>query len=301
MLGACAESPREFDTVNGLDGTEAQSITGHRNDAGALPATTSPAASGEVPSPAEESSASHDASMPERETTTSPEADAASLPQSECQAKEYDALSILEPAEFPGVRNIYFYGDGITTACVTHHRDQVCIEGNAPSSSDGTNEYEYWGMGLGMYLAVESTPFDAVGQGIASVRFALTNVTGRSVRIAMTQIPDPTITEASLNYQNNAFVFGGSEINDVSADTVVTAALSEFLLPNWTHLVDPASGDPAVGQGLDATQLASLQMQIVNGPDDPSRMFTYCISQLEWLDANGTPVVPVTPTASEAQ
>lgn len=298
MLGACAESPRAFETANGLDGTEAQSNAGG-SDAG--PGTPNPdTTSDETPSPSVGTAPVGDAGAPASQTVTS-FMDASSLPQSDCLAKEYDALSILEPAEFPGVRNIYFYGDGVTTACVTHRRDKVCIEGNAPSSSDGTDDFQYWGMGLGMYLAVGSAPFDAPSQGIQSVRFSLTNVTGRSVRIAITQIPDPNITEATQNYPSNAFVYGGSENNDVGADTVVTAPLSEFLLPNWTRFIDPVSQEPAAGQPLDSSQLASLQVQIVNAPNDPPRMFTYCVSQLEWLDANGTPVVPVIPSETQAE
>lgn len=296
MLGACAEDPREFETVNGLDGTEAQSTTGGPDAGPHTP--NADAASGE--SPGSGGAPPRDASAAAPETVTSV-MDASSLPRSDCLAKEYDALSILEPADFPGVRNIYFYGDGVTTACVTHRRDRVCIEGNAPNSSDGTDDFQYWGMGLGMYLAVGSAPFDALGQGIQSVRFSLTNVTGRSVRIAITQIPDPNITDDTQNYQSNAFVYGGSENNDVGGDTVVTAPLSEFLLPNWTRFLDPVSQEPAVGLRLNSSQLASLQVQIVNGPKDPPRMFTYCVSQLEWLDASGTPVVPVVPSETQAE
>lgn len=222
-------------------------------------------------------------------------ADAEALPLSQCAALEYDALSINEPAAFPGVRNLYFYGDGVTTACVTHNQGQVCVEGNAPGSSDGSDEFKNWGMGLGMYLAT-SVPFDATGQGISKVRFSVTNVAGRSVRIAITQIPDPNITDDSLNYQNNAFVYGGSHHNDVASDVVVTAALADFALPDWTHFVD-ASGEPAVGLALDPTQLASLQVQIVNGVDDRTRMYSYCVGDLQWLDSEDNPIEPLAPIA----
>src|SRR5690606_12077345 len=107
--------------------------------------------------------------------------------------------------------------------------------------------------GLGMYLAT-ATPFDAVAQGIEQVRFSVSNVTGRSVRIAITQVPYANITDDTLNYQNNAFVFGGSEKNDVASDTIVTAALTDFALPDWTRFVDSETGKPDVGQVLDSTQ-----------------------------------------------
>jgi hypothetical protein len=217
-------------------------------------------------------------------------------PASPCRATGYEALSIIEPADFPGVRNVYFYGDGITTACVTHTRDQICIEGNAPSSSDGTDEFRNWGVGLGLYLATE-VPFDAKSQGITRVRFSITNVTGRAVRIALTQLADPTIDDDKANYPNNAFVYGGSDGNDVTADSVVTADLADFTLPNWTRFIDPDTGEAAVGKVLDSSQLASLQVQMVNGPRDVPSMYSYCVSALEWLDDDGMTVVPALPEA----
>lgn len=226
--------------------------------------------------------------------------DASAQPTSRCRSTEYDALSINEPAELPGVRNVYFYGDGVTTACVTHTRDQVCIEGNARSSSDGMDEFKYWGVGLGMYLAT-AVPFDAKSQGITQVRFSVTNVTGRTVRIALTQVADPSIEDDQLNYPNNAFVYGGSDVNDVTTDTVVTAKLADFTLPNWTRFVDPDSGEPAVGQSLDSSQLASLQIQMVNSPQDTTSMYSYCVSALEWLDDDGMAVVPSVPEPEPEQ
>jgi hypothetical protein len=299
---ACGETQRDFVTGNELEATS-ESTSGSVSATENQPVAPPGAQSGHVSEPVTSTSDSsrpnspNDASLDSRVVdagqTWAPQLDA-SVPRSDCEATEYDSLSINEPADFLGVRNMYFYGDGVTTACVTHNRDEVCIEGNAPLSSDGVDEFKYWGAGLGMYLAT-STPFDAVAQGIEKVRFSVTNVTGRAVRIAITQVPDPNVADDALNYQNNAFVFGGSEKNDVASDTIVTAALTDFALPNWTHFEDTETGEPSVGQVLNATQLASLQVQLVNGLEDEARAYTYCIGHLEWLDANDEPVVPIDP------
>lgn len=306
IVAACGETKRDFVTDNALaDGVDASfdaaatdQVETHQAESPTAPGAVQ---SGHVPAPAVSSRLepldAGAATSNDFDAATAQTADAQALPMSACQAVEYDALSINEPASFPGVRNIYFYGDDVTTACVTHNQDKLCIEGNAPVSSDGTDDFKNWGMGLGMYLAT-TVPFDAASQGIAKVRFALTNVVGRSVRIAITQVPDPNITDDSLNYQNNAFVYGGSEVNDVASDTLVTATLADFALPAWTHVVSPETGELAVGSGLDPAQLASLQVQIVNGLEDSARMYSYCVGSLEWLDANGSPIVPTVPGAT---
>jgi hypothetical protein len=309
VIVACGETKRDFVTDNALgdlrDASLEASAPGASESSGDEVATRDPSPgvqTGHVPAPEITSDGeAPDAATPPQsdlDASAAPElqGDAEVLPMSQCQTLEYDALSINEPAAFPGVRNIYFYGDGVTTACVTHNQDRLCIEGNAPVSSDGTDDFKNWGMGLGMYLAT-SVPFDAYSQGIFKVRFALTNVVGRSVRIAITQVPDPNITDESLNYQNNAFVYGGSELNDVASDVTVTAALADFALPAWTHVVDGESAEPAVGLTLNSAQLASLQVQIVNGLDDEARMYSYCVGSLQWLDADGNPVEPVVPGA----
>lgn len=321
MVAACGEAKREFVADNALQNVDAAAESAA--DASALgeddgddtPPASTEAQTGHVPAPhvpgQGDSATFRDAAVgpdgatdggltfdgaPEAAVPETATADATVWPRSECELTEYDALSINEPADFPGVRNIYFYGDGVTTACVTQNRGQICIEGNAPVSSDGVDEFKNWGMGLGMYLAT-SVPFDAAAQGIAKVRFSLTNVVGRSVRIALTQTPDPNITDDSLNYQNNAFVYGGSEVNDVASDMVVTAALGDFALPPWTHVSDPSTSELAVGQVLNPAQLASLQVQIVNGLGEPAKMYSYCVSDVQWLDANDAKVEPIVPGA----
>lgn len=317
VVAACGEAQRDFVADNALE--QADAAAESAADASALgeggldddePPAPTEARTGHVPAPhvpgpgdagdaPRGDSAVDAASMSGRDGGVTGDGapgavDADSGPRSECESVEYDAISINEPSDFPGVRNIYFYGDGVTTGCVTQNRGQVCIEGNAPVSSDGTDDFKNWGMGLGMYLAT-SVPFDAAAQGIEKVRFSLTNVVGRSVRIAITQTADPNITDDGLNYQNNAFVYGGSEINDVASDMVVTAAFTDFALPPWTHFVHSGSSESAVGQLLDATQLASLQVQIVNGLGEPAQMYSYCVSDVQWLDANDTPVEPIVP------
>jgi len=143
---------------------------------------------------------------------------------------------------------------------------------------------------MGMYVAIGAGAFDATARGIDAVRFAVTDVAGRDLRVAITQLPDPAISDESLNYQNNAFVLGGSQVRDVASDSVVTARFEDFGLPPWTQFVDPETGEPAVGKPLDPSQIASLQIQLVNDVDDPARMFTYCVSEVEWLDIDGNPV-----------
>lgn len=302
IAAACGETQREFASNNALDNPDAHVDSGAIAPSGDADHDAEPpgeAQTGYVPPPGvtsdvqtEPDAGAANAADLDAALSSSENVDAAPLPMSECQSKEYDAFSINEPEAFPGVRNIYFYGDSVTTACVTHDVGRVCIEGNAPTSSDGTDDFKNWGFGLGMYLAT-SVPFDAPALGIEKVRFSLTNVVGRSVRIAITQVPDPDIVDESLNYQNNAFVYGGSQVNDVASDVVITAKLAEFALPPWTNLADPTTGEPAVGRVLDASQLASFQVQIVNGLEDAARMYSYCVSGLEWLDASDVPVEPV--------
>lgn len=296
-VAACGETERNFAPAAPTVGpSENPSATPTVNPAPETPGGASSSSEPSGPSVTYD----QDETTGEATSETSPDVgssdapDASTQPTSRCRSTEYDALSINEPADFPGVRNVYFYGDDVTTACVTHTRDQLCIEGNARSSPDGTDEFKYWGVGLGLYLAT-AVPFDAKSQGITQVRFSITNVTGRVVRIALTQVADPAVEDAQLNYPNNAFVYGGSDINDVTKDTIVTADLADFTLPSWTRFINPETGEPAVGKPIDGSQLASLQIQMVNGPQDTTSMYSYCVSALEWLDDYGMAVVPVVP------
>lgn len=309
VLLGCGETRREFSTDNalGLDASLDTSLdtSAARSDSDSPTADTR----GSAPSSDEPDNttrrADSDDAVPPRDSsepaaTSTNEADAAPLPMSSCTSTDYDALSIIDPTDFAGVRDIYFFGDAITTACVTHTEGRVCIEGNVPLASDGTNPYANWGVGLGMYVAVGEGPFDAAARGVDAVRFAVTEVTGRALRVAITQLPDPTISDDALNYQNNAFVLGGSQVRDVASDSVVTARLEDFGLPPWTRFIDPETGEPAVGKPLDVSQIASLQVQLVNDVDDPPRMFTYCVSDVAWLDVDGNPVDVSAPSSAES-
>jgi hypothetical protein len=52
-------------------------------------------------------------------------------------------------------------------------------------------------------------------------------------------------------------------------------------------------GAAASGQVLDASKIHSLQIQIANNPTDTAEAYSFCVENLEWLDAAGA-VVAVT-------
>lgn len=207
---------------------------------------------------------------------------------------------------FAGVQSVYFFGDTMTSVCATPSAGKVCVEGNALSSKGATDDYQFWGAGLGLQLAATGTPpvaFDATAQLITQVRFNLSGVSGRPVRVQISQVDDAAITDTAANYQNNAFGWGGSSPKDTKADAALTIPLADFKLPSWTKVL--VDGKAASGQVLDASKIHSLQIQIANNPPDDPAAYGFCVDTLEWLDAAGavvmvTKVTPPPMTSSSA-
>jgi hypothetical protein len=184
------------------------------------------------------------------------------------------------------VESTFFFGDNTTTACSDFTMaGRVCMYGTAVPSGD---DYSAWGAGMGLHLATTDgggnvvAPFDAESLGIAGFRVTLSNVMGRPVRLQISQVDDPAITESNANYQANGFVQGGSAPMAVSADGEVEAMFTEFALPEWTELMGGVEG-----QMVDPSQIHALQFQIANNPPDPTVPYSVCISGLTWLDAAG--------------
>lgn len=179
---------------------------------------------------------------------------------------------------------VYDYGDSKTTRSFTQPMPNVlCLEGTAyPSASeDGENDYAYWGAGVGLQLApgAGTTPYDATMDKIAGVTFDITDWAERPVRVQMSQVDDPAITDASTNFQENGFVYGGSSPKSTKANATLTIMFEDFKLPSWTLI-------PEANQGpLDGSKLHSLQIQIASEPKDLEANYKFCITNLKWLDA----------------
>jgi hypothetical protein len=62
---------------------------------------------------------------------------------------------------------------------------------------------------------------------------------------------------------------------------------SDFALPAWT-LLHPSLGSE--GSAPDPSRLHSVQFQIINNPGDLPTPYSFCVSELAWLDAAGAPV-----------
>jgi hypothetical protein len=191
-----------------------------------------------------------------------------------------------------GGRNIFFFGDNTTTGCSQMMMGQACMYGEADTSAVGDDMYANWGAGMGLQLAADSAnPWDAATLGIMGVKFTVTGWSGRPVRVQLSQVDDPAITDASANYEENGFVWGGTSAMSIVADGDTTIMFTDFKLPEWTGVLD-ATGAKAMGQVVDAAMLHSLQFQIANNPPDMPVTYGFCVSNLQWVDSAGT-AIPV--------
>ncbi|HEX2734983.1 MAG TPA: hypothetical protein VHM70_25435 [Polyangiaceae bacterium] len=224
-------------------------------------------------------------------TVPTPSTTSSSAGMSACTDTTYDASNTDNSVTaFSGADSIYFFGDGATTACGTATAGQMCMTGQAgPAGADSA----HWGAGMGILLATDAGPFNATAQGITQVKLHLSNVMGRPVQFQITQVDDPAITDTSLNYEANGFVWGGGSPMQKSADGDVILPLSEFKLPSWTKVANGAD------QVLDASKMHSLQIQVSNSSDAADASYNVCVSAVQWLDMAGAPVTPMaTPAPS---
>lgn len=215
----------------------------------------------------------------------------------DCDGTAYPTIENIDML-FPGVLAFTTWGDGVTSLCIQQEPGRVCVSGTAGSSKGEVNDYEYWGAGFSIVLTPDvSTGLDLSAAGIALVKLALTNVAGRPVRVMATQTNDPALPPEA-NYDQNAFVWGGSSPKNTTADSVLTIALSEFKLPAWTQVLDDM-GSPNSGAILDATRATSLQVMVVNNPPDEVERYSFCVEELQWLDAAGAPLPLPEPLVTE--
>jgi hypothetical protein len=206
----------------------------------------------------------------------------------ECGNTDYGSLdSANEDARLP-FQSTFFFGDGVTTACTDLAPGQLCLFGEAVSSALGENMYANWGAGVGLVVAELDAngevvaPFDATAQGISGFSLRVSQVAGRAVRVLFTEVDSPDVSDASKNFFANAFVWGGSVPMTVSTSGEIAVSFSEFALPNWT-VIDESLG--TAGDPLDPSRLHSLQLQISNSPADVEVPYSFCVSDLAWLDA----------------
>lgn len=193
------------------------------------------------------------------------------------------------PSPLPEVTlgGVYQYGDPATTRNFTQPTPNVlCMEGIAQPAGEN---YENWGAGIGLQVAPDTTtPYNATAAGITGVQFDVTDWLGRPVRVQMSQINDPAITDADANFENNAFVYGGSSPRATKANATLKIQFTDFKLPSWTNI-------PEANQGpLDGSKLHSLQVQIANEPSDEEAPYKYCITNVQWLDSCGQAIATST-------
>ncbi len=267
-------------TVTGPGGTAAPGTP--QTPAGQTPAGQTPA--GQTPGGATPAPGGTDpAATPEPET---PSAAAMCMNTAEGSAS-IDGLS--------GATGVYTYGDGTCVAPTTHCIDDttpgtLCFRGVA---ADAQSDYSCYGAGFGIDLAivensVVTTPWDATAAGVAGVQFTITGLTATSpalrVQIAQADLPEDA-----------AFVHG-SGTSDLKADgDPAVFMFADFGLPDW---VTGATGShPELADAvLDLTNLKGMQIQVTTQPNMPKE-FDFCISNLAWVDAAGTPVA-LTPLAA---
>lgn len=223
--------------------------------------------------------------------TTSSEA----LELSSCTNTDYPSQGLNnEYTAFPAARGIYVFGDNVTTACTDDTKPgTLCVEGNATAAGE---DYANWGVGVGLQLApvddqgVTLAPWNAAELGIVALRFTLTNVQGRPVQVQIAQTDDARITDQQYNYQFNPFIWGGSTPRALP-EGVTTLELTQFRLPSWgQEKIETGLGGAIASTILDGSKLHSVMFQAASATDDPTQKYSFCLSEVAWLDAAGFPV-----------
>lgn len=180
----------------------------------------------------------------------------------------------------------YTFSDGTTsiTLQTSLGGSEWCVYGKAPPSGD---DYSQWGAGFGAFIGYEDlpgvrAPFDASSLGIVGLRFQL-RAKGRAVRLMLTEADSPYITSTAENFEQNAFIWGGSSLRQMYYGSY-EIRFEDIELPNWS-LVPPEYQRP-----LDASRLHSFQFMVANTPLDEYTEYSFCVSKLEWVDACGNTV-----------
>jgi hypothetical protein len=196
---------------------------------------------------------------------------------------------------FSGVIGFAAWGDGVTSMCLRQEPGRVCAYGVAvPGGAD----YSNWGAGFSLTLTPNMDEGrDLRDLGIFGVRVGFSQIAGRNVRLMATRANDPNLDFPS-NYSNNAFYLGGSSPREFITDTQLIAGLGDFTLPSWTMIM--ADGAPATGQMLDPRQVSTLQVTVVNNPNDEVVNYSYCVDDLAFIDAAGAEVPLPTYEAPDA-
>lgn len=183
-------------------------------------------------------------------------------------------------------RDVEIFTDGETSAELERQSASGwCVRGKASSAGfDGA----LWGAGSRVMLTSPddggpSAPFDASAQGIVGVRFQL-SASGRAVQVRLTEVNDLNISRDANNFEQNAFVWGGTNATELTRFDTYEVEFDAFTLPARTFV--PLE----FMRPLDRTRLHSLQFIVANEPNGPSSDYTFCISQVEWLNACGESV-----------
>lgn len=228
-------------------------------------------------------------------TTTTP-----ATPMSACTSVDYAAdNNTIATADFPGVAAYYGYGDGKTSLCsgAATAAAMLCVEGNAVSSKaeDDSNDYLYYGAGVGLQMVVATdgvaeAPWNATALGITGLKFTASQLAGRHVRVQFSQVD-----ETGFEYQQNSFVWGGTKYASKElkpgGDGDFTINLADVALPEWSATALTLDKDTAI----DPTKIYAVAFQIANNPSDDTELYSFCISNLQWVDANGATVAVVAP------
>lgn len=192
---------------------------------------------------------------------------------------------------FPGVTEqpavSYTYSDGVTTIDLksAFGSSEWCAYGSAgPSGSD----YSNWGAGMGGFVGYQTNsgaivPFDASALGAVGIRFSI-YVENSPVRLMLTEVNTPAVPAGSSNYEDNAFVWGGSSPREMDYTGTYEVRFEDFALPAWTTLSDEFQ------RPFDASRVHSFQFMITNDPADAFRDYLFCVTDVQWVDACGNAV-----------
>lgn len=194
----------------------------------------------------------------------------------------------IESSPLAGTISAYTTFDSQSTACLDiNEQGQLCVSGVAAQETDAGTEL--WGAGLNLVVAANEAGFDATALGVTQFRLMLSDVVGGPLHIDLSMVDDPQV-QSGNNFQANAFrLFPDGPAAESPTFQTGTHVLpfDDYALPEWTSLDtdDDGAGNPEVP--LDASRLFAIVL-LVDGMSGP---FSYCVSSLQWLDAEGDPVV----------
>lgn len=188
----------------------------------------------------------------------------------------------------------FVFSDGTTTAELraTSDQDGWCLDGMAASSGD---DYAQWGAGFALRVGThgegaETVPLNIAATGGYALTFDATVQGSRAMRPMITEVNVPEDLAPYGNYEDNAFIWGGSSPQEVETSGHYEAPLVHYLLPSWTTL------PPELQRDFDPTRVDSLQFMITNNPADLPTEYSICVSHLTLVDACGQPQMTFVPS-----